>query len=43
MKTIERAHTPKAMWEKIELSKNYGEAIAKIDEQLGIIFITNLC
>lgn len=34
MKTIERAHTPKRMWEKIKLSRNYDEALETIDKQL---------
>eukprot|EP00808_Paulinella_micropora_P031062 g83212.t1 len=34
IKTIERAHLPKDLWEKIELSKNYKEALATIDAQL---------
>lgn len=35
VKTIERAHTPKNMWEKIPLDKNYATALAQIDEQLA--------
>jgi protein MAK16 len=34
MKTIERAHSPKNLWEKIELSNNYSQALASIDEHL---------
>ncbi|KAJ3324004.1 ribosome biosynthesis protein [Boothiomyces sp. JEL0866] len=34
VKTIERAHTPKRMWEKIKLSKNYTQALKQIDDEL---------
>ncbi|KAJ3269352.1 ribosome biosynthesis protein [Terramyces sp. JEL0728] len=34
VKTIERAHTPKRMWEKIKLSKNYTLALKQIDDEL---------
>ena len=34
IKTIERAHSPKNLWEKIELSANYSSALAAIDEHL---------
>lgn len=32
LKTIERAHLPAQMWEKIKLPKNYTQALALIDE-----------
>lgn len=34
MKTIERAHSPAKMWEKIKLPANYAQALTKIDENL---------
>jgi protein MAK16 len=34
LKTIERAHTPKYLWEKIELPRNYAKALQIIDEHM---------
>ncbi|CAN8096048.1 unnamed protein product [Discula destructiva] len=34
MKTVERAHLPNRMWEKIRLPSNYQKALAMIDEKL---------
>jgi protein MAK16 len=34
MKTVERAHSPKNLWEKILLSRNYSKALTQIEEHL---------
>lgn len=34
IKTVERAHSPKNMWEKVLLSRNYSKALSQIDEHL---------
>ncbi|KAL0580092.1 Protein MAK16 [Marasmius crinis-equi] len=34
VKTIERAHSPAHMWEKIKLSSNYSKALEQIDQEL---------
>ncbi|KAJ8086891.1 Protein MAK16 [Marasmius tenuissimus] len=34
VKTIERAHSPAHMWEKIKLSNNYSKALEQIDQEL---------
>ncbi|KZS90833.1 Mak16 protein [Sistotremastrum niveocremeum HHB9708] len=34
VKTIERAHSPAHMWEKIKLSNNYTQALEQIDKEL---------
>lgn len=35
VKTVERAHSPKNLWEKIVLSRNYSRALAQLDEHLA--------
>jgi len=35
IKTIERAHTPKYLWEQIELPRNYTQALEVIDEHMA--------
>jgi protein MAK16 len=34
MKTIERAHTPRKMWEKVKLSRQYLTALGQLDKHL---------
>ena len=34
IKTVERAHSPKNLWERIQLSRNYTKALAQLDQHL---------
>ena len=35
IKTIERAHTPAKLWQKIRLKRQYADALAQVDEHLA--------
>ncbi len=35
MKTVERAHTPAKLWQRVRLAKSYGQALAQVDEHLA--------
>lgn len=39
MKTVERAHMPNRLWEKIRLPSNPQEALAMVDEKLMYGFL----
>ena len=39
MKTIERAHTPKNMWQKIRLKRNYTQALEQLDTHLQVLLV----
>ena len=34
IKTVERAHSPKNLWERIDLSRNYSKALKQVEEHL---------
>ena len=34
IKTVERAHSPKNLWERIDLSRNYTKALSQVEEHL---------
>ncbi|CEL96990.1 unnamed protein product [Vitrella brassicaformis CCMP3155] len=38
LKTIERAHMPRQLWEKVKLSKNLNEALKQIDSEMQGVY-----
>ena len=37
MKSIERAHMPKSLWERIKLPRNYAKALEIVDKYLVLV------